>query len=72
MCCANNSIYCRCLRDYDPSVKFMRKLFDELFEVFDEEREEHERTYDEEQMRDFMDVYIKECRQANKEGNKGI
>ncbi len=42
-----------------------------LFEIFEEEREEHERTYDETDMRDFMDVFIRECRRANDRGDTG-
>ncbi len=61
----------RCLRAYDPFFGRQARLFHELFEGFDQEREEHERTFDETQMRDFMDVFIRECRRANEEGDTG-
>ena len=61
----------RALRRFDPFLNKMSRIFGELFEVFREEREEHERTYQEGEMRDFIDVYIKESRRADKEGDKG-
>ncbi len=50
----------------------LKNLMRELFAEFDIEREEHERTYDESEMRDFTDIYIRECRRAKRENDTGM
>ena len=48
------------LRPYDPVLKKIGKFYADIFAMFEKEYNEHERSYDEDHMRDFTDVYIRE------------
>ena len=56
---------------HNPFVKIQGGTFREMFDLFEEEYNEHLKEYDEGHMRDFIDVYIRERKRAEREGDSG-
>ena len=56
---------------HNPFVKVQKASIAALHDLFEREYKEHLEGYDESHMRDFIDVYIRERKRAEKAGDKG-
>ena len=57
-------------RDYDSNFKTMMNRQHYLYKWFAKEYDEHLKTYDENNMRDYIDCYIEERQRAERENDK--
>ena len=58
------------LVDYNPFLNSIRNYYTEIFGFFQQQYENHEKTFDPNSMRDYLDVYMAERKRVNAAGEK--
>ena len=57
------------LRHYNPYFNTAKRLINSLYDMVQVEKVKHEKTYDEDDMRDYMDCYLREMKSATNGGD---
>ena len=55
-------------REYNPYFQTAKNLIKSMYDMFQEERDKHLKSYDPDDMRDYMDCYLKEMKQVTEDG----